>query len=368
MKRLLIYLLIALAAVIAVGLFLIYNPRIGTQLFFDQNFWPVEITFKQSYRVPTADEKTRAAVAAANGFLDSLDDTQRRKVSYAFTDNEQRSNWSNFPEGMVPRGGLMIGELSAGQMDNLDKLIAVLFSEKGVKNIAYQSMAEDMLVADDRLGLMKYGSDYLSVAFLGTPSAREPWMFQFGGHHLALNVTVFGPHVSFSPMLTGGEPLHVTIGVEDVILTREEVVAAHALLDSLMNVQKELAVRGAEAIDLVFGPGQYGKFVYPEGIKGSDLTAKQKELLVAVVAERLGFLNEDDYAEKMEVILAEIDDTFFGWWGPELPLGAGYFRISGPSILLEYSPQNGTQGLDHVHSIYRNPKNDYGSAWIGSEN
>lgn len=366
MKRVLIYVLSAVSVVAAVGLFLILNPQIGTRMFFGVDSSPVEIVLSGSYHVPAAAERTRAAVAAATVLLRSLDDDQRQAATYAFHDNAQRSNWSNFPEGMVPRGGLMVGALSDSQRANLDELLAVLLSDDGVKNVEYQLAAEDTLVSGDRLGVMKYGSRFFSFAFLGVPSTVEPWMFQFGGHHLALNVTVFGPGMSFSPMLTGGQPLRVRHGAKDVFITHKEAVAAWTLLDSLTEEQRKLAIRADEAIGLLLGPGQHGRVVDAEGIKGSDLTDAQKRLLLDLIAARLGFMNEDDYAAKIETVVAEIDETYFGWWGPQAAPGVGYFRVTGPSLVLEYAPQNGEDPPDHVHSMYRDPKNDYGSAWIGA--
>ena len=193
MKRLLTCILGVAVTVAAVGLFLLLNPATGARMFFGVDSSPVGITLKGSYRVPPADEKTVAIVAAATHLLGSLNDDQRQAATYAFTDNAQRSNWSNFPESMVPRGGLQLGALSDSQRANLEKLLAELLSEEGVRNIVHQLAAEEMLVPGDRLGLMKYGSEFYCFAFLGAPSTTEPWMFQFGGHHLAINATVFGP-------------------------------------------------------------------------------------------------------------------------------------------------------------------------------
>ena len=125
-------------------------------------------------------------------------------------------------------------------------------------------------------------------------------------------------------------------------------------------------MRGEQTIDLRFGPGKYGAVAAPEGVKGSSLTDTQKGLLLGVIAARLGFINADDLAAKMASVKAEIDDTYFGWWGPQGVQGAAYFRVTGPSILLEYAPQDGGSATGHAHNIYRNPRNDYGSAWIGT--
>ena len=214
---------------------------------------------------------------------------------------------------------------------------------------------------------MKYGSEFFYAAFLGEPSTTEPWMFQFGGHHLAINATVFGPNVSFSPMLTGGQPLHVRLDGEDVFITQRETAAAQAFMNSLADDQREQAVRAEQPIDLLLGPGKYGATVAPEGIKGSELTVLQRTLLLYVIEARLGFMNDDDYAEKMKAVEAGIEDTYFGWWGRQDVPGAAYFRVTGPSLVLEYAVQNGESPVDHAHSMYREPDNDYGSAWIGAE-
>ena len=365
MKRVLIYLFGVAAVVTAFALFLALNPHTGARMFFGVDSSPVEITLRRSYRVPPADEKTAAIVAAATHLLGSLNDNQRQAATYAFTDNAQRSNWSNFPESMVPRGGLRLGALSDSQRANLDNLLAELLSEEGVRNIVHQLAAEETLVPGDWLRLMKYGSQFYCFAFLGVPSTTEPWMFQFGGHHLAINVTVFGPDLSFSPMLTGGQPLRVVHGGEEIFLTHKEAAAAQAFMESLTEDQRRLAIRGDQPIGLLLGPGEYGRVVDREGIKGRDLTETQKELLLGVITARLGFMNDDDFAVKMETVAAEIDDTYFGWRGPLGVLGAAYFRVTGPSLVLEYSPQNGEDPGGHVHSVYRDPGNDYGSAWIG---
>lgn len=261
----------------------------------------------------------------------------------------------------------MLGVLSEAQRAILDELLGELLSEAGMENITHQLAAEDLLISGDVLGVMKYGSRYFTAAFLGEPSTTEPWMFQFGGHHLAINATVFGPNVSFSPMLTGGQPLHLHLDGDDIFVTRKETAAAQVFMESLTDKQKGQAVRSDRPIDLLLGPGKYGVTVAPEGIRGSELTAMQKTLLLDVIEARLGFMNNDDYAQKMKAVEADIEDTYFGWWGRQNVPGAAYFRVTGTSIVLEYAVQNGEDTVDHVHSMYREMDNDYGTAWIGAE-
>ena len=367
MKRALIYLLGAVMVVAAIFVYLFFRPDVGARIFFGVDPSPVEIDLKHAYNVPAADGKTVAIVAAARLFLDSLDDDQRQAATYRFTDNAQRSNWSNFPEGMVPRGGVKLGVLSESQQRNLDRLLGELLSEEGVKNITYQLAAEDLLISGDLFGVMKYGSEYFYAAFLGEPSTTEPWMFQFGGHHLAINATVFGPDVSFSPMLTGGQPLRLRFDGDDIFIVHKEAAAAQAFMDSLTDEQRGQVVRAEQPIDLLLGPGKYGATAAPEGIRGSELTAAQRTLLLGVIEARLGFMNDDDHAEKMKAVVTEVEDTYFGWWGRQGVLGAAYFRVTSPSMVIEYAVQNGDDSVDHAHGMYRELDNDYGSAWIAAE-
>lgn len=332
---------------------------------------PVEIALKPSFDVPAADAQTLAIIAAAQGFLATLGAEQRAAAVFPFDDNAQRSNWSNFPDGAVQRKGVMRGDLSADQNAALDVLLAQLLSADGVRNVRLQLAGDDALGAAPTGGgpmPVNFGSAYFYAAFLGEPAADAPWMFQFGGHHLAINATVFGPDLAFAPMLTGGEPLRVTLDGQAAYTTEAETRAAQALLDSLDEAQKQAAIRSDQAINLLLGPGAFGTVLAPEGVKGSDLDAAQRALLLDLIRARLGFANADDASALMAKAEEGLDETYFGWWGPQGVPGAAYFRVTGPTVVLEYAPQDQDgDPTDHAHNIYRNPVNDYGTAWIAEK-
>lgn len=325
---------------------------------------PVEIVIRDDFEVPPADSQTEAITQAALAFLDTLDADQRAAATFEFTDNTQRSNWSNFPDGPVRRQGVMRGDMTAPQLAALDDLLQTVMSDEGYRNIVLQLAAEETL--DTGVGGPNFGDEYYYAAFLGQPATDAPWMFQFGGHHLAINVTIVGPDLSFSPMLTGGEPLKLNFQDRDVVITERETLAAQALMDSLSDAQKAQVIRGDRPINLLLGPGEFGAVLAPEGLRATELDASQRALLVDVISARLGFINADDFAAKMRTVEAELDDTYFGWWGPQGVPGAAYFRVTAPSVVLEYAPQamRGSDPTDHAHSMYRNPQNDYGTAWI----
>jgi len=60
----------------------------------------------------TAAPGETATVKAANTFLATLNEKQRQSVLYSFDDVQQRARWSNFPTGIVPRGGISLREMT----------------------------------------------------------------------------------------------------------------------------------------------------------------------------------------------------------------------------------------------------------------
>ena len=346
------------------GLSLVF-PRFATSIVFGVNTGPVPISLHESFEPRIADEKTKKIVLVANQFIQSLSQQQREKILYEFSDNAQRANWSNYPEGMIPRGGIQLRELEKNQISLLYKTLQEILSEKGMKNVEYQLLAEDTFSSSM---ILKYGTEYFYVAILGEPSNTQPWMFQFGGHHIAINTTIYGNEISFSPMLTGGQPNHIHVNGEDINITGDEAKLATELMDSLSADQRSVAIQSEEVIDLIHGPGTFATNAMPEGIKGSELSQTQKKLLLNLIEERMSLINKNHFDAKMVGISGNINDTHFGWWGSIDKIGFAYYRIVGPTLIIEYAPQIESQEdkvVDHVHSIYRDPVNDYAVGVIG---
>jgi hypothetical protein len=114
---------------------------------------------------------------------------------------------------------------------------------------------------------------------------------------------------------------------------------------------------------LLLGPGRDGKKVpTPEGIKGSALTAKQRGTLLEVIGAWVKIVEPDTAKTRMSEIKGKIDETYFAWKGPTTKGSAVYFRVQGPTVWIEYAPQQG--GTDHIHTVIRNPKDDYGAGLL----
>ena len=124
------------------------------------------------------------------------------------------------------------------------------------------------------------GTAHYTLGIFGNPSAGEPLMIQFGGHHLGLNVTLVGRQGTLAPSLTGAQPAIYELEGKTVHPLGRETDRAFALLSSLDQSQRKHAILSFQIHDLVLGPGRDGQMIEPEGIRGSQLTAKQREMLL----------------------------------------------------------------------------------------
>jgi hypothetical protein len=359
---------------------------------------------------------TSRILSAANSFLGTLDQKQRQSLVYAFDDQDQRKRWSNLPTTMVPRGGISLKEMNVTQRDAVMALLASVLSPRGLEKVQ-QIMEGDEVNKTTPQGPggnrgggpgrrgggppgnggppangalppasagppfgpggrrggagngPMFGKDLYYVSFLGKPSEKDPWMLQFGGHHLALNITVAGEHGVLTPTLTGAQPALYTVDGRTVRPLGRESDKALALLNALDENQRKKAILSYELADLVLGPGQDGKTIQPEGLKATEMNERQRAMMLDVISEWAGIINESAAAARMNEIKAGLNDTWFAWSGPTTASPGknitAYYRIQGPNLVIEYAPQ--TLGGDpalHVHTMYRDPTNDYGRKFI----
>lgn len=305
-------------------------------------------------------------VSAANTFLSTLDQKQRQGVLFAFNDEEQRARWSNLPVSIVRRAGLSMGELSAAQRNAAMALLSSTLSEKGFEKIQRIMQGDEVLKASERNNPM-FGKDLYYISILGSPSEREPWMLQFGGHHLALNITIAGERGVLTPSLTAAQPALYIVDGKTVRPLGEENDKAFALLNAFNEAQRRQAVLQYRVADLVLGPGQDGKTIQPEGLKASAMNDQQRSMLLDLISEWVGIVHDRAAAARMAEIKVGISETWFAWSGPTTfapgQNGTSYYRIQGPHLVIEYAPQRGPDPSMHIHTIYRDPTNDYGRAF-----
>jgi len=308
--------------------------------------------------------ETARIVGAANAFLATLDEKQRSSVLFAFNDERQRARWSNLPVEMVPRGGLSMGELTDAQRSAAMALLSSALSKRGYEKVQQIMDGDELLRTGGRDNNM-FGKNLYFISILGTPSEKDPWMLQFGGHHLALNLTIAGQQGILTPSLSGAQPSLYKSNGKTIRPLSGENDKAFALLNALDDGQKKQAILNYRVADLVLGPGKDGKTIQPEGLKASNMSEQQRAMLLDLISEWASIVDDTFAAPRMAEIKAGIDDTWFAWSGPTTAEpgknGAAYYRIQGPKLVIEYAPQRmGGDPSMHIHTIYRDPTNDYG--------
>jgi hypothetical protein len=308
-------------------------------------------------------------VSRAQSFLALLDEAQRSNVVYDYKDDVQRRRWSNLPTTFVRRGGLRLGALTQPQRTAAMALVAAALSPLGFQKVTEIVEGDEVLKRNDSGGPggpggpPMFGRDEYYISILGQPSPTEPWMIQFGGHHLGLNITLAGTNATIAPSHTGSQPASYEFEGQTVRPLGGEMDKAFALLTALDEPQRKQAILGFQMHDLVLGPGRDGRTIEPEGIKGSAMNDRQRAMLVDLAGEWIGIMSEDAARTKLDDLKQHLAETWFSWSGP-MEKGKGYFRIQGPTVFIEYAPQSlGGDITQHIHTIYRDPQNDYGVKW-----
>jgi hypothetical protein len=319
-----------------------------------------------------AETASHRIATAANAFLSTLDENQRRKVLYEFDDDSQRARWSNFPIAMSARGGISLREMTPAQRSAAMALLSSVLSKPGFEKVQQIMEGDEVNQVNSgnrggppgSAGAM-FGKQLYFFSILGSPSEKDPWMLQFGGHHLALNITIAGERGVLTPTLTGAQPAIFTLNGKTVRPLKGESDKAIALLNALDEKQRGQAILGYRVSDLVLGPGQDGKTIQPEGLEAASMNPQQRAMLLDLISEWSGIVHESAGAARIAEIKAVLDDAWFAWSGPTTVASGSnvtaYYRIQAPNLVIEYAPQ--TLGGDpalHIHTMYRDPTNDYG--------
>src|SRR5688572_3885712 len=165
------------------------------------------VAVAQTAALAQAQAASQRIAAAANAFLGTLDASQRQKVLTAFDDEEQRKRWSNLPVAMAPRGGISLREMNPEQKAAALALLSAVLSRAGYEKVQLILEGDEANKAEARGSRADlFGKDLYFFSILGTPSEKEPWMLQFGGHHLGVNAIVAGEQGVLTPTLTGAQP------------------------------------------------------------------------------------------------------------------------------------------------------------------
>lgn len=310
----------------------------------------------------SAADDLAAMSARADAFLDLLDGEQRRATALPFAD-PGRANWSNLPASAAraPRSGARMGDLNPDQTAALHEFMATALSPEGYRTVWDIVGAEAVLAGSARADSLGWHEDNYWFAVFGTPSATEPWAWQFGGHHLAVNMTLRDGRVFMSPTFLGTNPaVYETESGTVVPLGQHEAAALTliATLDAAIRMESRLTRAPGGVIT---GAGRDGHIPPLEGVSASPWTQGQRSALLSLAAQWVNLMPAHSAAARLSEIESRLDETHFAWHGPQDGNAVAYYRLQGPELIIEYSVE-GALGIQagHLHSIYRNPANEYG--------
>jgi len=294
---------------------------------------------------------------AADSFLANLEPGQRSRAVFAFEDAE-RLNWHFVPRA---RRGLSLKEMSPEQQGLARAILRVGLSKRGYLTastiieleLVLREMGENPRVRDPEL--------YFFSIF-GTPSDTTPWGFRAEGHHLSLNFTLVRDSlIATAPAFLGANPAEVRSGTRRGLraLAAEEDIGRELIL-SLDERQRRVALIAAVApSDIVTGNAARVDPLAPIGIRATELRPDQAAILVRLLDLYLDRMAEPLAARRR----ASLERTDFGRvafaWAGSTQRGAGhYYRIQGPTFLVEYD--NTQNGANHIHTVWRDFDGDFG--------
>jgi hypothetical protein len=309
--------------------------------------------------------------SAATKFLASLSPEQRQKATFAF-DTEERRHWHFIPTEMFPRQGLLLRDMNEAQRKLAHELMKSALSQRGYMTASSIMELEKILgviEAEQRRANPGRGGNVLErdpvkyfFSVFGAPSTKDTWGWRVEGHHVSLHFTVVnGTMVASSPTFFGSNPAEVREGPEKGkrILGAEED-AARALLNTLDAGQQAKAVIDTTAPnDMITMEKNDIKPLSPIGISADALNANQKDLLVKLIDVYVGYMPADVAAERTARLKkAGVEKIGFAWAGPLEKGKKHYYRVQGPTFLIEYD--NTQNDGNHIHSVWRDFEGDFG--------
>lgn len=303
-----------------------------------------------------APEPAAAMTTAAIKFLDSLSDDQESAARFAFN-SEDRFDWHFIPR---ERKGVPLKTMTSSQRSAALDLVRSGLSEAGFTKAESIRQLEQILFELEGRDIRD--PDLYFFMVFGEPGDRSTWGWRYEGHHLSHNWTIVnGTAIAASPQFFGTNPAEVRDGPKrgQRVLGSEED-QARALLVSLNTSQRASAMLSDEAPrDILTSSEREVAMLDDLGVSQNDLTPSQQATLWSIIEEYATAQPAMVANQRLDEIReAGLSNIKFGWMGGAERGEPHYYRIQGPTFLIEY---DNTQGnANHVHSVWRDFRGDFG--------
>lgn len=311
-----------------------------------------------------------AIVQTANQYIATLDSAQVAESVFTF-DSQEKHTWSNLPVNMVPRAGIALGSMTTDQYAAFEALLNATLSDAGMEKIMGIIAADGYLAELEPNNRFGWSSDNYFVSVYGTPDLAGAWGYQLTGHHLALNLTMVDGQVSVTPSLLGVEPVSFTYeSVEYAPLDAQSQLGFDVV--NALDAEQLASAQLSGSRGLVLGAGEDDTAAPTQtGVSVGEMTEAQQALVVALIEEYFGMVDEALAETIVAGYVAEFDQTTFAWSGSTdmATATSSYYRLHGPSVWIELSMEGsiaeGT-GAYHYHTMMRDLQNDFGAGLIAA--
>lgn len=311
--------------------------------------------------LPSADAAVERAAKemaqAALNFWAGLSPELQAKCEFPFDDKE-RFNWHFIPR---ERKGITWNDMTPAQL-----ALAHAFLASGLSNRGYQQ-AETIMSLEQVLKEIETGSgpkrDPGNYAFsiFGTPGEHATWGWRFEGHHVSMIFTIVNGRAVAGPVFFGTNPAEVRDGPRKglrVLAVEEDL--GRELIKSLSDEQRKKAIYDVKAPnEIITGNSRKADPGPAVGVAAGDMTAAQQKLLMTLV-ETYAYRLRSELADQdlAKIAAAGFKEIHFAWAGDTEPGKAHYYRLHGPTFLVEFD--NTQNQANHIHTVWRDSANDFG--------
>ena len=302
------------------------------------------------------DEVAGEMATGARQFLSGLETYQRAPATFDYED-EERFDFHYIPR---ERAGVALKSLSPAQRLLAHRLLATALSPRGMQRALDIMFLEKILFEAERRPIRDPDLYYFTV--FGEPSSDSDWGFRVEGHHLSLNVSLRdGRLASTSPLFMGSNPAEVRDGDHlGMKALPDEEALGRELLRSFSPADRSRVVIEPEAPrDMLTAASREVELRERSGLPYRAMSGEQQELLLEIVESYARRLRQEiAEAELARIRAAGLDDIHFAWAGSATPGEGHYYRVHGPTFLIEYD--NVQNEANHIHSVWRDLTGDFG--------
>jgi len=307
--------------------------------------------------IPTRRPETKMH-EAVHDFLAALNEDQRQKAVLPFN-SEERLNWHYVPR---ERKGIPYKEMTAAQQEAAVGLLRRALSQKGFRKTSTIRELETVLQEIEQGRGPVRDRDLFYFTVFGEPSTKGAWGLRYEGHHISMNWTyINGKVIASSPQFLGANPAEVRQGpMKGTRALAAEEDLARALLKSLDAAQRQEAILSEVApADILTRADRRAAMQEDKGIAYRRLTREQQGMLLALIREHADAQPAEMAQERLTAIRkAGLDDVKFAWMGSQEKGQGHYYRVQGPTFLIEYD--NTQNDANHIHCVWRDFQGDFG--------